>query len=158
MLMEMKNLLQLGDGQSWQSCRVLGRGRVGCARRWTLRVAVNAGLPHNGRVRLVVAHAGAACAHVQCLELCCVRTGCVVGCSALLVRALRVGDVQVGSADGRARHGRVDRARWSRAPPGVAQSAALFGTLLFPKSLFFQYKIKRNRSLFAFDRTGLANW
>ena len=106
MLMEMKS-----DGQSWQSFRVLGRGRVGCARRWTLRVAVNAGLPHNGRVRLVVAHAGAACAHVQCLELCCVRTGCVVGCLALLVRALHVGGVQVGSADGRARHGRVDRAR-----------------------------------------------
>ena len=40
MLVEMKNLLQLGEGQSWQSCRVLGRGRVGCARRcawlWTL--------------------------------------------------------------------------------------------------------------------------
>eukprot|EP00966_Prymnesium_polylepis_P192360 4458544-Prymnesium_polylepis.1 len=49
-----------------------------------------------------------------------------------------MGDVQVGSADGHARHGRVSRARWSRAPPGAAQSAAPFWSLLFPKSRFSQ--------------------
>eukprot|EP00966_Prymnesium_polylepis_P168620 3899235-Prymnesium_polylepis.1 len=50
-----------------------------------------------------------------------------------------MGDVQVGSADGHAWHGRVSRARcrWSRAPPGAAQSAAPFWSLLFPKSRFF---------------------
>ena len=55
MLMEMKKLLQLGDGQSWQSCRVLGRGRVGCARRcawlWTLGCRITGAFAWSLRMR-----------------------------------------------------------------------------------------------------------
>ena len=40
LLVEEQNLLQLGAGLFWHSCRVISWGRVGCARRcawlWTL--------------------------------------------------------------------------------------------------------------------------
>eukprot|EP00966_Prymnesium_polylepis_P095213 2204865-Prymnesium_polylepis.1 len=52
----------------------LGEGELSTS----LRVAVDAVLPHDERVRRVAARAGAAGTHVQCLELCCARTQAVL--------------------------------------------------------------------------------
>ena len=119
MLVEVKNLLQLGEGQSWQSCRVLGRGRVGYARRcawlWTLGCRVTSAFAWSLCMRehmhmymdMCMSMSMCAC-EVPGLELCCVRTGCVVGCSAL------------------------QDAAWRGAEP--------FGTHLLPKSRFFSVR------------------
>ena len=81
-LVKVQYLLLLGDRQIWHLCRVMGRGRVGCARRcawpWTLRYRATSAFARSLGVR--------ACGVLGAVL--CANRLCSLGCGALRVRAV----------------------------------------------------------------------